>query len=157
MRRKSFQSTRPHGARQAWKRFCFSATSFNPRAHTGRDPALPPNDLLMQVSIHAPTRGATSSDCSSQLIYRVSIHAPTRGATVCSGFLLIPTDGFNPRAHTGRDPVVVQILVRLQGFNPRAHTGRDKGRGCRASRLKVSIHAPTRGATLSPHPTTRQS
>ena len=33
------------------------------------------------VSIHAPTRGATSADMLSQLGTLVSIHAPTRGAT----------------------------------------------------------------------------
>ena len=34
------------------------------------------------ISIHAPTRGATTPSISSTLSLTISIHAPTRGATV---------------------------------------------------------------------------
>jgi len=37
--------------------------------------------------------------------------------------------GFNPRAHAGRDPYEVQMALYAQGFNPRAHAGRDCPRG----------------------------
>ena len=37
------------------------------------------------VSIHAPTRGATTLTAASQNRFTVSIHAPTRGATKYSG------------------------------------------------------------------------
>ena len=81
-----FQSTHPHGVRQsqaltphAWHRFqsthphgvrpeavypgFTSIIRFNPRTHTGCDFPLisPPNDKI-NVSIHAPTRGATNKD-----------------------------------------------------------------------------------------------
>ena len=36
-----------------------------------------------------------------------------------------------------------------QGFNPRARTGRDVNDGYLDERLKVSIHAPARGATYA--------
>ena len=54
----------------------------------------------------------------------VSIHAPARGATRDADFFA-PTNGFNPRARTGRD-------VTGYAFNA-VHV--------------VSIHAPARGAT----------
>ena len=78
---------------------------FNPRTHTGCDsllllllPALPPFQSThphgvrrvsgrlrcrqRDVSIHAPTRGATPRKITKQHLLKVSIHAPTRGATV---------------------------------------------------------------------------
>ena len=55
---------------------------FNPRTHEGCDAAF----VLyyargLQVSIHAPTRGATCFTFQTVIDYEVSIHAPTRGAT----------------------------------------------------------------------------
>jgi len=82
-------------------------------------------------------------------------------------------DGFNPRAHAGRDahalvllhvPGNVSIHAPTQGatsqtttnpsfefcFNPRAHAGRDGLSAFSAEFLcPVSIHAPTQGATFS--------
>src|SRR5271157_3588279 len=56
--------------------------SFNPRAHTGRDDKMKEGTVIpYRVSIHAPTRGATSSWSSDGCKQPVSIHAPTRGAT----------------------------------------------------------------------------
>ena len=55
-----FQSTRPHGAR-----LIFASLNkklmicFNPRAHTGRDQYDGDTTDVPDVSIHAPTRGAT--------------------------------------------------------------------------------------------------
>ena len=72
-----FQSTRPRGARHDQ---CDAAgSSFNPRAHAGRDAQADGQDH--DVSIHAPTRGATGSSSISPRSQSVSIHAPTRGAT----------------------------------------------------------------------------
>ena len=56
--------------------------------------------------------------------------------------------GFNPRAHTGRDLLGLQRRGFPRGFNPRAHTGRDGKDSQVLLALIVSIHAPTRGATL---------
>ena len=44
--------------------------------------------LTEQVSIHAPTWGATSVEVSLQVLVPVSIHAPTWGATfVCTSLI----------------------------------------------------------------------
>ena len=103
--------------------------SFNPRTHTGCDPG-PHHPILIQlpVSIHAPTRGATSLSISTTASTEVSIHAPTRGATLGS---------------------LTKRLI-CQSFNPRTHTGCDwQAKQSPWVSIKVSIHAPTRGATLS--------
>ncbi len=55
---------------------------------------------------------------------------------------------FNPRARAGRDIFFIFFSPREKSFNPRARAGRDGRDGCpRSGRLRVSIHAPVRGAT----------
>ena len=122
-----FQSTRPHGARLA------SAIAsrripdcFNPRAHTGRDGQL-----------------------GYRFAYRilVSIHAPTRGATTFAVDMCRKALCFNPRAHTGRDlrrpafrrAIDVSIHAPTRGATSDSQN--------KTSQEIVSIHAPTRGAT----------
>ena len=80
-----FQSTHPHGVRHHLNSLLtYKRISFNPRTHTGCDPALRLHHRsISKVSIHAPTRGATKSGAGCRFNYKVSIHAPTRGATVC--------------------------------------------------------------------------
>ena len=56
--------------------------------------------------------------------------------------------GFNPRAHAGRDPHGVRYVRGLGCFNPRVHAGRDHGLKELLRLWRVSIHAPTRGATI---------
>ena len=79
-----FQSTHPHGVRRATSDLQRNITCFNPRTHTGCDFA------------------AFQSDLGHQ---NVSIHAPTRGATCLGNTLRPPCQGFNPRTHTGCDMV----------------------------------------------------
>ena len=64
-----FQFTRPRGARR--KR------GAEKRRH-------------IHVSIHAPTRGATTLEVLEELFIEVSIHAPTRGATGLRGISAPP-------------------------------------------------------------------
>ena len=125
---KEFQSTRPRGARPP----CLASTttpqpSFNPRAHEGRDDQ--GHGLEQgheQVSIHAPTRGATAAHGPADRLEGVSIHAPTRGATRPSMSRLPSSCRFNPRAHEGRDAELMPLLPTWRCFNPRAHEGRDR-------------------------------
>ena len=59
--RSVFQSTHPHGVRQIELYTLKILLSFNPRTHTGCDESwLGPCVSFSQVSIHAPTRGATT-------------------------------------------------------------------------------------------------
>ncbi len=78
----SFQSTRPRGARPAAMRErSRNAWCFNPRAREGRDPGRELATIRIDVSIHAPARGATPCNHRSIRPSQVSIHAPARGAT----------------------------------------------------------------------------
>ena len=168
--------------------------SFNPRTHTGcditelseaveadrfqsthphgvRHPALIKTNKYVQVSIHAPTRGATQKSPSVLYHYStfqsthphgvrrvycalmygfalVSIHAPTRGATHSIRVQLLCRSSFNPRTHTGCD-----VTAWLQGglyFKFQSTHPHGVRRPCVSDiwwKCHVSIHAPTRGAT----------
>ena len=144
-----FQSTHPHGVRLMF--FTFT-------------------DIFPYVSIHAPTRGATSvsglsirpilsfnprthTGCdrfkdSGLSFSEVSIHAPTRGATLTHRRYLETFSRFNPRTHTGCDNNAYMTGPNYVRFNPRTHTGCDDRIGEEIDNEVVSIHAPTRGATL---------
>ena len=82
-------------------------------------------------------------------VLRVSIHAPTRGATTPPLFGSIQSLSFNPRTHEGCDAKYRNDTALHCGFQS-THP-----RGVRLTTLQsssvlasVSIHAPTRGATL---------
>jgi len=80
--------------------------SFNPRAREGRDNLRAIEVRRMEVSIHAPARGATCVTCEMHMITRC----------------------FNPRAREGRDEIVCTGVIPDQSFNPRAREGRDGNR-----------------------------
>jgi len=57
---------------------------------------------------------------------------------------------FNPRAREGRDASTPAWSERAWSFNPRAREGRDSKSVMSAAReIKVSIHAPAKGATAA--------
>ena len=76
-----FQSTLPREERQTMRKLTIAELNFNPRSHERSDPMVKKFLLMKMISIHAPTRGATSQ--VSLLCFKciISIHAPTRGAT----------------------------------------------------------------------------
>ena len=62
--------------------------NFNPRSHERSDiPAGSFHCCLHYISIHAPTRGATSQRRKHSRRHKISIHAPTRGATHCGSMI----------------------------------------------------------------------
>ena len=120
------------------------------------------------ISIHAPTRGATYVAAVRSIPGKISIHAPTRGATRKpdnnsnnSKFQSTLPRGerpdlefgemfsadFNPRSHEGsdrryhrpeRDPLFQSTLPRGERHGSSQFSGMP---------VVISIHAPTRGAT----------
>ena len=58
-----FQSTLPRGERQFLRQMFRGHYHFNPRSHEGSDHISAPSISFHKISIHAPTRGATCSDC----------------------------------------------------------------------------------------------
>ena len=123
----AFQSTLPRGERPLW----------SPRFH-----------LLFSISIHAPTRGATGRSDNLQLSKLISIHAPTRGATSDHVGCIIAVNDFNPRSHAGSDGRCYTEVGKYKYFNPRSHAGSDLVLLLPFFHLEISIHAPTRGATI---------
>ncbi len=58
-------------------------------------------------------------------------------------------NSFNPRSRTGSDSDLRHSLSvsDSKGFNPRSRTGSDRITGDEWNQIRVSIHAPARGAT----------
>ena len=146
--KKTFQSTRPRGARRRGAAGAAGSKRFNPRAREGRDPAV---SILKDALAGFNPRAREGRDCDKQ---RFSFH----------------NFRFNPRAREGRDQRRHLDARHTVRFNPRAREGRDfrhlagfiiffvfqstRPRGARPIqvkkkpiRQKVSIHAPARGAT----------
>jgi len=99
-----FQSTRPRRARQKAKGKISWTDDVSIHAPTQGATDYEVGDLLgISVSIHAPTQGATYKAPHQSRFSRVSIHAPTQGATSVNGVLKSCLIRFNPRAHAGRD------------------------------------------------------
>ena len=122
-----FQSTRPHGARLLCSTIKQLNRRFNPRARMGRDQGATNNDYgFVIVSIHAPAWGATNLRGYLVTVSDVSIHAPAWGAT------LIPL----PCWMVGRVSIHAPAWGATDGLPHLRHPSR------------VSIHAPAWGATL---------
>ena len=126
--------------------------------------------MIVPVSIHAPTKGATAKSVKISRRQGVSIHAPTKGATTIYSPQSPTSFSFNPRTHEGCDHPRLQSVQWEPSFNPRTHEGCDtsyhyyeiallvfQSTHPRRVRLQiffsvfvnfsVSIHAPTKGAT----------
>ncbi len=120
--------------------------SFNSRAHEGRDVEADEIVRRFQVSIHAPTRGATRPPLPTSSPSGFQFTRP-RGArqpdhAVCGNRL-----EFQFTRPRGARPHAQDSKLFLSSFNSRAHEGRDIGFGHGWPLDCVSIHAPTRGAT----------
>ena len=148
--------------------FVFRFFNFNPRSHERSDLVKVGDQYKLNISIHAPTRGATVFRRAERNSCRISIHAPTRGATnngrLCGAFYVFQST--LPReerreAYIGM-PIVMQFQSTLpreerpislnvswyfKNFNPRSHERSDITIYISSKRISISIHAPTRGAT----------
>ena len=105
-----------------------------------------------EVSIHAPTKGATVPDKYIPLIlggFNPRSHEGSDGAQRCSAKSGLC---FNPRSHEGSDFNMLLSKRPVRSFNPRSHEGSDVELGGHRLVIKVSIHAPTKGATTSTFP-----
>ena len=121
-----FQSTLPRRERHI--EFIVLKTfedDFNPRSHEGSDYVIIFGLRRAAISIHAPTKGATTAFSTKALFTEISIHAPTKGAT----------------------PPSFCSHLTVRDFNPRSHEGSDGYEYLQSSEHNISIHAPTKGAT----------
>ncbi len=102
---------------------------------------------VINISIHAPPRGATGETAEMPRTIKISIHAPPRGATssatvLASGVLF----QFTPLREGRHSPRIRGNGFRLISIHapPRGATSRHRRRSAWAC---ISIHAPPRGAT----------
>ena len=99
---------------------------FNPRSHEGSDCLYKLSHL---TSYYFNPRSHEGSDCLYHLsvsYFQISIHAPTKGATRMEA-IVFRTDSFyfNPRSHEGSDYHKLEFSVSFYNFNPRSHEGSD--------------------------------
>ena len=120
-----FQSTHPRRVRRRKRITVFSSWSFNPRTHEGCDLVGVRGLQRFDVSIHAPTKGATQ----------------LRGRMVCYQRF----QSTHPRRVRHRHKSTNASLSTFQSTHPR-RVRRSCPRGNWPGE-KVSIHAPTKGAT----------
>ena len=124
-------------------------------------------DIL--ISIHAPTRGATLTACTKEGFARFQSTLPRgerpdqlhryrepqdfnprshEGSDICSLQINNTMTDFNPRSHEGSDRASPNTNIHSWHFNPRSHEGSDVAVADRMRAVDISIHAPTRGATM---------
>ena len=149
MRHLKFQSTRPREARPAGKRDSTNRGCFNPRARARRDQARQ-GDPAPGNGFNPRARARRDPRWSDRVltILEVSIHAPARGATPGPCVLHAAFEGFNPRARARRDNDHLRGDDMPASFNPRARARRDSMEMIARPIIEVSIHAPARGATI---------
>ena len=146
-----FQSTLPQGERLICVTDCLDIVPFQSTLPQGeRRASVLKSSFLYSISIHAPTRGATSLPsriptascefqstlpqgerrnmrCGSPGYCSISIHAPTRGATTIDIARNTVLKNFNPRSHKGSDNTDPITSAIVPNFNPRSHKGSDPG------------------------------
>ena len=104
-----------------WQRFQFTPL------REGRRAAAAQSSAAINISIHAPPRGATSDAGRSLQSSNISIHAPPRGATLQAALRMRYSGKF-------------QFTPLREG-----RRGAFRASGCHTG--QISIHAPPRGAT----------
>ena len=98
---------------------------FNPRPREGSDVFLQSVVVVLQISIHAPVKGAT--------------------LPIIANFL--SCFDFNPRPREGSDNQQDWLKPEMPYFNPRPREGSDVFLQSVVVVLQISIHAPVKGAT----------
>ena len=102
---------------------------------------------MMSISIHAPTRGATRHGTSVFKLWKFQSTLPREERQFLIEFGTSQSY-FNPRSHERSDRVEEKKKVEERNFNPRSHERSDRNPLVYKSQKVISIHAPTRGATI---------
>ena len=171
LRRIAFQSTLPRRERQSLLRGIRTLITFQstlPRRERQKRPHR--FDRLREISIHAPAKGATNPAGPIADMCRFQSTLPRRERHAQGHLVVGAKVDFNPRSREGSDldtntivlplPVFQSTLPRRErhhksllqfyrlNFNPRSREGSDSKGGGKSFAVKISIHAPAKGATL---------
>ena len=104
--------------------------------------------VAVEISIHAPAKGATQKQYAELFSFAISIHAPAKGATLARRPDAAVLSDFNPRSREGSDVQHLRRLLSCSEFQStlprreRRHTHVSS-----VSNITISIHAPAKGAT----------
>ena len=142
-----FQSTRPRRARRVKERSPRTISSFNPRAHAGRDRRRNnrcDGDGAFQST--RPRRARPKVVVNLTVPYLFQSTRPRRARRCSMCYRGGPSMFQSTRPRRAR-PCIFVGFPACHGFNPRAHAGRDRMYQHHFHPKPVSIHAPTQGAT----------
>ena len=89
---------------------------FNPRSDERSDRVVCSYRLLLLISIHAPTNGATIMLANTINRRSISIHAPTNGATSSPHSPVIIACHFNPRSDERSDCIIHSFAINHTAF-----------------------------------------
>ena len=128
----------------------------------------------LNISIHAPTKGATQAtqNAIGYVQFQSTLPRRERPNRFCCIIITInyfnprSHEGsdleeyyngrgfkhFNPRSHEGSDGISREKFCPKDNFNPRSHEGSDDAIFTTMDSYMISIHAPTKGATYSTLP-----
>ena len=166
-----FQSTHPHGVRLQASYIPENLLCFNPRTHTGCDPSCimtsPSLSVFQSTHPHGVRHISTEISMSFILCFNPRTHTgcdgiiyPTsiainrfqsthpHGVRLNSSYFLPSQTWFQSTHPHGVRLSRISVYLVSHSFNPRTHTGCDMPYLSFIVRMDVSIHAPTRGATL---------
>ena len=108
-------------------------------------------NMAIEIVFQSTLRRTERRNCHVYLplINNISIHAPTNGATFCFCICLCCVRYFNPRSDERSDGAIIKIRSILFDFNPRSDKRSDSSSILQSVTACISIHAPTNGATIS--------
>ena len=120
-----FQSTLPREERPNLCTCCVGNAYFNPRSHERSDRKRTIHDD--SYSYFNPRSHERSDPLvyDDSLSYYISIHAPTRGATTTLIMFTYIVLDFNPRSHERSDITSPTYTLIAINFNPRSHERSD--------------------------------
>ena len=164
----TFQSTLPRGERQHNHNVPGTHADFNPRSREGSDPKSTVRSPVL-LDFNPRSREGSDKECINlNHILNISIHAPARGATEVTA---VPDDlikfqstlprgerqgssgagsiesGFQSTLPRGERQQEQATTAAVQNFNPRSREGSDLFCYWHNICRYISIHAPARGAT----------
>ena len=126
-----FQFTLPREERRQVQAQPLTLQNFNPRSHERSDFLVLTSKRLI---LYFNPRSHERSDCYSNISLTFSSY-------------------FNPRSHERSDATTLRQGIYRLNFNPRSHERSDWRTAEQAvAFFEISIHAPTRGATIPRHP-----
>ena len=103
----------------------------------------------INISIHAPAKGATKQQLLKSMVARYFNPRPREGSDLQGLPLFRCYKYFNPRPREGSDCPKWSKRCDPTNFNPRPREGSDAGLSDSERALGyISIHAPAKGATI---------